>query len=398
MARSVDALVNADILRWARNSAGFDLEDAARKLGVSSDKLAAWEEGSARPTIKQLFRLSNVYKRPATAFYLPEVPRKPTLQYQGDYRRLPGVANDEPSPNLIFALRRAEYRRRAAIDLHKDLALDIPDIPFLLSLDDDVEEGAREIRRFLDVPDEVQIEQWRKPNDAFNGWRAAIESVGVLVFQAQAIDILEMRAISIRERPLPFVLLNSADAINGRVFSLLHEFIHIVLRAEQRTDSTRPAEAQQLEIFCNAVASAVLMPKHLVVGIVEDRVEKSIDAEFVAGAAEALNVSREALSRRLVTLGYSDEAFYRAMRMRYLEEYREERARKRSEDKDVRIPYAVKIVNTVGYHFSQLVLDGLVSDRITAKDAADFFGASAKHLPNIETLVERRKATIRMLE
>ncbi len=70
MARSVEALVNADMLRWARDSAGFDLDVAAKKIGVPSDKLFLWEEGDSRPTIKQLFKLSNVYKRPANIFYL----------------------------------------------------------------------------------------------------------------------------------------------------------------------------------------------------------------------------------------------------------------------------------------------------------------------------------------
>ena len=128
MARSVEALVNADILRWARDSAGFNLDDAAEKIGVSSDKLSLWEEGEARPTIKQLFKLSSVYKRPATAFYLSKVPQQPTLQYQGDYRRLPGIAEDKKSPSLVFALRRAEYRRRIAIELYQELGcVDIVD-------------------------------------------------------------------------------------------------------------------------------------------------------------------------------------------------------------------------------------------------------------------------------
>ena len=171
MARSVEALVNADILRWARDSAGFDLDAAAKKVGVSSDKLSLWEEGEARPTIKQLFKLSNVYKRPATTFYLSEVPQRPTLQYQGDYRRLPGIAEDKQSPNLTFALRRAEYRRRIAIELYEELDLGIPIVPYLLYSNDAIEEGAEKVRDFLGVPEEVQVKQWRRSNDAFNGWR-----------------------------------------------------------------------------------------------------------------------------------------------------------------------------------------------------------------------------------
>ena len=392
MARSVEALVNADVLRWARNSAGFDLDDAAEKIGVSSDKLFLWEEGSSRPTIKQLFKLSNVYKRPPTAFYLSEVPQQPTLQYQGDYRRLPNVADNKKSPSLVFALRRAEYRRRVAIELYKELDLELPEIPFLLDLDDSVEEGADRVREFLGVPDEVQVRQWRRANDAFNGWREALERVGVLVFQVSRIPISEMRAISIDERPLPYILLNSSDASNGRIFSLLHEFSHIVLQNNEKTDSAKPAEEQRVEVFCNAVASAVLMPKRLITQILEGQpIDKSSSLEFINSSAEALNVSREAFIRRLVTLNYSSEQFYQRMR----QQYEEERLKAKEEGRASGGPqYHVQVLNSAGYLFSQLVLSGLSSGKITAKDASDFLGASAKHLPNIEGLVERHKASV----
>ena len=397
MARSIEALVNADVLRWARDSAGFDLDDAAKKIGVSANRLFLWEEGESRPTIKQLFKLSNVYKRPATAFYLSKVPQQPTLRYQGDYRRLPNTANDKQSPNLVFALRRAEYRREIALGLYKELDLELPEIPFLLDIEDDVEEGAARVRKFLGVPDEVQIEQWRSPHDAFNGWREALEHVGVLVFQVSRIDISEMRAISIDERPLPYILLNSSDAVNGRVFSLLHEFSHVVLRNGEKTDSTIAAENQSVEVFCNAVASAILMPKRLVLQILENQTIENLNSpEFIDNSANALNVSREAFVRRLVTLNHADEQFYLRMRNQYKEEYLRLKERKKEEGRGKGGPApSVQAVNSSGYLFSELILSSLSSGKITAKDASNFFGASAKHLPNIEGLVERRRTALR---
>jgi hypothetical protein len=53
----------------------------------------------------------------------------------------------------------------------------------------------------------------------------------------------------------------------------------------------------------------------------------------------------------------------------------------------------VRAVSSAGYLFSQLVLSSLASGKITTKDASDFFEASAKHLPSIERLLERRQAT-----
>ena len=202
-----------------------------------------------------------------------------------------------------------------------NLDLELPEIPLLLNLEDNVEEGADRVREFLGIPDEVQVRQWRRSTDAFNGWREALERAGVLVFQVSRIDVSEMRAISINERPLPYILLNSSDAANGRIFSLLHEFSHIVLRNGVKTDSAKPAEEQKIEVFCNAIASAILMPKRLIMQILEDLpINESNKVEFVSRSAEALNVSREAFIRRLVTLNYSDEQFYQQMRNQYEEE------------------------------------------------------------------------------
>ena len=84
--------VNPDILIWARQSAGFDVEDAARKLGfgdssrsTAAEKLAAMEAGEKQPTRNQLAKFANVYKRPLTTFYLANPPK--TGQRGQDFRQ-----------------------------------------------------------------------------------------------------------------------------------------------------------------------------------------------------------------------------------------------------------------------------------------------------------------------
>ena len=42
--------VHAEMLRWACDRAGFDIEDLAKRL----PQLAAWERGETKPTLKQI--------------------------------------------------------------------------------------------------------------------------------------------------------------------------------------------------------------------------------------------------------------------------------------------------------------------------------------------------------
>jgi transcriptional regulator with XRE-family HTH domain len=60
------------VLRWARESIGLVPVAAARKIGVPDGRVAEWEAGTAMPTIAQLRKAADVYKRPLGVFFLPE--------------------------------------------------------------------------------------------------------------------------------------------------------------------------------------------------------------------------------------------------------------------------------------------------------------------------------------
>jgi transcriptional regulator with XRE-family HTH domain len=86
--------VNPEILRWARETAGLSLEDAAAKLSLGGarglapeQRLAAYEIGEHEPSRPLLVRMAKQYRRPLLTFYLTKPPR---LGERGeDYRTLP---------------------------------------------------------------------------------------------------------------------------------------------------------------------------------------------------------------------------------------------------------------------------------------------------------------------
>ena len=66
MSRSVKALINPEMLIWARKTSSLSLEIAARKLKQKEDTIRLWEEGKTAPTFKQLLKICQVYKRPVS--------------------------------------------------------------------------------------------------------------------------------------------------------------------------------------------------------------------------------------------------------------------------------------------------------------------------------------------
>ena len=92
-----------------------------------------------------------------------------------------------------------------------------------------------------------------------------IENIGVLVFQITRVDLEEASGFALAEDMLPALAVNRKDFWSRRGFSLLHEFVHVMLRvsgaSDLDVDAARPPEDARVEVFCNQVAAAALMPR-----------------------------------------------------------------------------------------------------------------------------------------
>ncbi len=384
MARSVEALVKPDLLIWARNNAGLTVEQAAKKAQVKPERLESWETGERRPTIKQLRKLGNAYKRPLAVFYLPEPPKD--FQPIRDFRSFPGIVAGVESPNLRFEIRQARDRREIALDLYEELEGELPQFSAEASLSDNPEKLAIQIRNRLGITREIQC-GFKDEYNAFNWWRSAVEDAGVLVFQATGIDLSEMRGFSISETPLPAIVVNVKDLPRARVFTMLHEFVHIMLQdgglCDLREEARRAPGDERIEVFCNRVAGAMLVPRDSL--LQEDIVlQKGRGAEWsdedILTLARRYQVSSEVLLRRLLICGRTTREFYQRKRREFEQQYEMLGRRIRSGHVP---PYRVAI-SKAGPMFIRLVLSNYYQENITTSDLSDFLNIKLKHLHRIE--------------
>src|SRR3989442_8998495 len=101
MAPRIKALVEPTMLAWARETASLPQEQAAQALDVPLERLQAWEkEGDDGPTVNQLKRMAERYKRPLSVFFLPAPPKD--FQPLRDFRRLPGAIDRRFSAQLAY--------------------------------------------------------------------------------------------------------------------------------------------------------------------------------------------------------------------------------------------------------------------------------------------------------
>ena len=388
------ARVKPELIRWVRSEAGLSVADAAKKAGTSEGIVRQWEEGTLQPTVRQLRLLANAAKRPLAIFYLAEPPWKFTALH--DFRRLPGDPVADQSPALRLAVRLASEKRQVALDLATDLDDVPPTLPIRASRGEPVIDVARRIRKLLGVSIREQM-QWKDEYQALNGWRQAVQDKGVLVFQARGVEVSEMRGFSVADEPMPLIVLNTKDAPNGRVFTLLHEFCHLLLRnggiCDLRDRRSQRPEQSPTEIFCNAVAAETLVPRETFIRarIVRDHAAGTAwTAPELRALASHFSVSWEVVLRRLLDTGQISAADYRFCRESLSAQYKATQTTQTGFTTPDR-----SAVSGLGPVFVKLVLVSYYQDRITSRDVSEYLGVRLKHLAKIEERVMGSKVMFR---
>jgi Zn-dependent peptidase ImmA (M78 family)/DNA-binding XRE family transcriptional regulator len=382
-----ESTINRQLLTWARESAGLTVVAAARKLHVNAARLEEWEKGESEPTINQLGKLADAYKRPLAIFFLSEPPKEAGAP--PDFRRFDVSKAPPLSPELRVAIRRARLKRQAALEIADELNEDLPRFSMKAAVSESPEEVATQLRRELGLEDDTQGLDWR---EHFNRRRSALEDKGILVFQAEKIGLDEMRGFSITERPLPVLVVNIKDVPQARSFSLFHEAAHVVLGnsglCNFEENGVHNAK-QRVEAFCNHVAGATLVPAGALLKSPEAprSVVQEIPDDVGRSLARRFGVSFEVILRRLVAVGRLPMAYYLKKR----DELRRLNSSRRLAKTGFAPPDSMAIA-TNGRRFTRLVLDAYSEEKIGTADILEYLGVRSKHLESIRSKLESSHA------
>ncbi|MFE6620294.1 XRE family transcriptional regulator [Streptomyces sp. NPDC057740] len=385
---SIPALVEPAVLRWARESVGLSPLASARKIGVADTRVSDWESGVARPTIAQLRKAAEVYKRPLAVFFLAEPPT--TFDTLRDFRRHVDAAEGEWSPELHAEYRRALHQREQLLELYDVDDREPPEdwqIPWLPESDVELSHMARQ--KIIDfMPAELPAAGGSKYAH-LNLWIGGLEEAGVLVMATSGgkVSPKEMRALSLHFETLPVIMVNGADSARGRLFSLLHEYAHLLLHTGGLCDTISDLRAtspdRKLEARCNAIAAAILMPKADVLRrpqvIARKSDPTSWDYDALRGAAAGFGVSAEAFLRRLVTLGLVDRQFYNARRSEFITAYEEEERR----DRPTGGSWYLNTVRDLGKGYVRKVADAHRRRVIDSFTAASYLDVKVAQIPKL---------------
>lgn len=400
--------VNPDVLIWARETAGFSLEEVAGKLfsdgvkATAAEKLAAMEAGETQPTRTQLTKFAKVYKRPLLALFMAEPPR--TGRRGQDFRQSPNARSVRENAMLDILLRDVKARQETI----RDLLLEDDDFrqhEFVgsMSIDTPLPTIVSSMSATLGFENQDLSLRRGDPEKLFKTLRAAAEEIGVFVLLLSdlgsyhsTIPSSVFRGFAIADHVAPFVVINAKEAKTSRSFTLMHELAHIWLGATGISGAAFTGnprtKAAKVEQFCNDIAGEFLLPdKYFSVDAADFDPNDAESAEPIIDAiAYRWSVSGPMVAYKLYRRGDLSAEAYATLRAVYDARWLHALKAQKDKNKDSDGPNRnVVLAHNLGDALLGIVYRSVRSDALTYTKAANLLGSKAN---SVETLLRGYEA------
>ena len=258
----IRAEIKPELLSWARERAGLEMDALAHRF----PKLVAWEDGTIKPTLKQVEDFAKATHTPVGFLFLQEPPIE-NIPIP-DFRTIRNKPIARPSPDLLDMIYVCQQRQ----EWYRDFARSERESPLSYvgsaSLDSSVEQTAAIMRHALgfDIEERRRIPTW---TDALRLFIGQADEAGILVMcsgvvlnnNTRRLHPEEFRGFALSDSLAPLVFINGADTKAAQMFTLAHELAHIWLGQSAVSDTQASlVPDHQVERWCNNVAAEFLVP------------------------------------------------------------------------------------------------------------------------------------------
>jgi len=368
--------VSGRVLTWAREFRGLSLAEAADKLGITVAELEQYETEVKQPTLTKFEKFADAYRLPQATLFRKTPP--PTPKMPKDFRTFDGAP---PRASFEFLVALSNVRTLQSTMLRIDEEDDEFRRPVLREYDtkkDAVTQGENE-RAAIGISVANQLD-WDS-GSGFRHWRAIVEKTGIAVF-LQKFDLQDCRGFSLWEDDIPpTIVINKADeSENGRTFTLIHEYAHLLVRQPGISDLRN---GHPIEAFCNRFAAAFLMPVtalRRVLPVWPDRIY-AWDDQTIYNAARALNVSAQALVIRLEELRKAEHGLNR----RFIPKIKIAKKREKS-----KVSYVKRHLSEIGGRYIATVMSALDREIIDGVQASQALALKPPHFDRAREYVARQ--------
>ncbi len=254
--------IKKEIYHWAFNESQKTEEQIANKF----PKINEWINGDTAPTFKQLESIANFLKIPFGYLFLETPPETDIMEveFRSINNKLPFM-----SKNLKDVITAMDIKRNWMSDYRKELGWSKIAIieKFKQEKRNFIEDDALLTKNLLGL----KINWFSEVGNcaaAYNLLKEKLEANGIIVMQNgivgnnthRKLDITEFRAFMLYDDIAPIIFINSNDSLGGKIFSLIHEYMHVLFEQEDVLLEEDIVRQKENEGYINRITAEFLMP------------------------------------------------------------------------------------------------------------------------------------------
>lgn len=365
--------INPKMLKFFREKVGYSLDCVAKRMKISKVTLIKWEEGEKIPTIRQAMNMGQIYKKTWASFFLKE---KPKFQLLKDFRTVLKQNKSKYSPRLNFlideALQQQQWTREYLINngYKKNKLIGS------WKRQSDYHSLSERIKEILEIDYEL-ISKKKTRQEVLSYYISLVENVGIFICKTSGVGIAteEMRGMFLFDEYTPFIFLNSNDSISGQIFTLAHEVAHFMLGKEgvsnMRFNENNFIGSEKTEMFCNRVASEIVLPKNILLEKWKNFQEVN---DFIENISRLFKISEESIAYKLFLLDVISKAKYQEIQEKTKDIIKNRKKKGGSGD------YHRNKISRNGKLLTRTVLSAYKGGEILTLDAANVLGVRVNHL------------------
>lgn len=299
----------------------------------SLELVKEWRTGAKTPTFNEIEAVSKKTRIPLGYFFLQTPPKEKVKLME--YRTIVSAESKNPSRDLIDTI--ADMER--IVDWTRDYLIsegsEINPIVGKLRNETDIAVIADYIRQVLGL----SVNWFETTEVSFNYLRNRMSEAGIIIIMNgivrnnthRPLDIDEFRAFTIIDTFAPLIFINATDSASGKLFSLLHEFVHICLGVDDLFNDRYSTYkgVNKLETLCNAVAAEILVPASLF-GSTWDNFSSPITSidETIGRVARFFKCGHIIIARKALDAGEISHATYDEIVRKAIKNYHERKQAK----------------------------------------------------------------------
>lgn len=379
--------INPDVFRYVIMGAGWNAEELSEETGIELESIQEWENGDAPIRIVELEKISKAINRPISTLLLPVPPDEKELP---NYRKISGNEPIRQSREMLDVIRHARYVRSIVNELLQIRSEDVQSKITRRSLQDDFEKVAELERINLGVnltKSERSMEEFDQYT--YSNLKEKVESLNIFVLQ-MSMSIDEARGFSLYDDRYPrIIMINSKEKTRSKIFTLLHEYAHILLGIDGicpvDLDEVGQGERNDMSVeqWCNNFAGAFIMPKKAILAEVNN-MQNYEPKQVVTSLTQKFCANKKATTVRILNLLGSETR---------LKEYAKYNEMLRTTDKtnyecgNKDRNMAKKCINRNGIRYVRLIADSREKGLITTHDMIKYLDLNIKHFEKLGGMI-----------